>query len=158
MADLNRADQIERVRRHTGPEELDQIDEEIQKSVQFYSTQPEEVITRRIQELDEEWSIERYLDTNASTLALTGAVLGLTFSKKWLLLSATVGGFLFQHAVTGWCPPVPVFRKLGVRTRSEIDREKFALKSLRGDFHNLELPERTHDEQVPKRILETVNT
>ena len=44
-------------------------------------------------------------------------------------------GFLFQHATQGWCPPVPLFRKLGVRTRSEIDREKYALKILRGDFH-----------------------
>jgi hypothetical protein len=29
---------------------------------------------------------------------------------------------------------VPVFRRLGVRTRQEIEREKYALKALRGDF------------------------
>jgi len=45
--------------------------------------------------------------------------------------------FLFQHAVQGWCPPVPVFRRMGVRTRKEIDREKYALKALRGDFDGL---------------------
>jgi hypothetical protein len=42
--------------------------------------------------------------------------------------------FLFQHAVQGWCPPLPVLRRLGVRTRKEIDRERYALKALRGDF------------------------
>jgi len=47
---------------------------------------------------------------------------------------AIVLPFLFQHAVQGWCPPVPVFRWLGVRTRQEIDEEKYALKVLRGDF------------------------
>ena len=43
-------------------------------------------------------------------------------------------GFLLQHALQGWCPPVPVFRRLGVRTTAEIDRERYALKALRGDF------------------------
>jgi hypothetical protein len=45
--------------------------------------------------------------------------------------------FLFQHAVQGWRPPVPVFRRLGVRTREEIDRERYALKALRGDFNGV---------------------
>jgi hypothetical protein len=45
--------------------------------------------------------------------------------------------FLFQHAVQGWCPPVPLFRRLGVRTRKEIDAEKYALKAVRGDFDEL---------------------
>jgi hypothetical protein len=34
----------------------------------------------------------------------------------------------------GWCPPVPLFRPFGVRTRQEIDAERFALKPLRGDL------------------------
>jgi DNA-binding transcriptional ArsR family regulator len=42
--------------------------------------------------------------------------------------------FLFQHATQGWCPPLPLFRKRGVRTRKEIEREKYALKALRRDF------------------------
>jgi hypothetical protein len=29
---------------------------------------------------------------------------------------------------------LPVFRRLGVRTRDEIDRERYGLKALRGDF------------------------
>ncbi|HJS07611.1 MAG TPA: hypothetical protein VJ809_08115, partial [Pirellulales bacterium] len=50
------------------------------------------------------------------------------------IVPGVVLSFLFQHAVQGWCPPVPVLRRLGVRTREEIDREKYALKALRGDF------------------------
>ena len=78
--------------------------------------------------------MERWLETNASALAFTGVVLGLAVNRKWLALPLLVSGFLFQHAVHGWCPPVPVLRRLGVRTRGEIEREKFALKWLRGDF------------------------
>jgi hypothetical protein len=42
--------------------------------------------------------------------------------------------FLLQHALQGWCPPVPFFRSRGVRTAREIDQERYALKALRGDF------------------------
>jgi hypothetical protein len=32
---------------------------------------------------------------------------------------------------------LPIFRRLGFRTASEIDRERYALKALRGDFEEL---------------------
>jgi len=44
---------------------------------------------------------------------------------------------LLMHATQGWCPPVPVLRRFGVRTRHEIDAEKYALKILRGDFDGI---------------------
>ena len=50
------------------------------------------------------------------------------------LLPGVVGGFLLQHALSGWCPPVTLLRRLGFRTAGEIHREKYALKALRGDF------------------------
>ncbi len=90
----------------------------------------------RIAQLDREWDIERVLETNASVLALLGTCLGVFSNRKWLAVPLVVTGFLFQHAVQGWCPPVPLFRKLGVRTRKEIDREKTALQILRGDFRD----------------------
>jgi len=42
-----------------------------------------------------------------------------------------VAAFLLQHAVQGWCPPLPVFRRLGVRTADEINDERVALKAVR---------------------------
>ena len=125
------------VRANTKPEALRAIDTSIEEKILYYSTQPREVISRRIRELEREWDIERWIETNASSLALTGLVLGLTKSRKYLLLTGTVLSFLLMHAVQGWCPPVPLLRKMGVRTRSEIDREKFALKVLRGDFQDV---------------------
>jgi hypothetical protein len=46
--------------------------------------------------------------------------------------------FLFQHALQGWCPPVPILRRLAFRTASEIEHERYALKALRGDFSRLD--------------------
>jgi hypothetical protein len=150
--------EMDRVRRQTEPEELSRIDEQIARNVRFYATQPDSQIAARIRELDEEWSMERYLDTNAAGLAFTGTFLGLAVNKKWFGLTAVVSGFLLLHAVTGWCPPVPALRKMGVRTRSEIDREKFALKALRGDFKGVPLPDRNGNEMTSDALLKASTT
>ncbi|WP_029007154.1 DUF2892 domain-containing protein [Azospirillum halopraeferens] len=110
---------------------------EIEESLRHHAEHPEE-IERRLDELDHEWDIERMLEANAATLALTGTVLGALVDRRFLVLPAVVTGFLLQHALQGWCPPVPVFRRLGVRTTAEIDRERYALKALRGDFRRLD--------------------
>jgi hypothetical protein len=83
-----------------------------------------------MEELDKEWDIERALEVNASTLALTGLFLAVTVDRKWLMLPGVVLSFLLQHGLQGWCPPLPVLRRLGVRTRGEIDREKYELRAL----------------------------
>ena len=123
-----------RVRRATPPEANKRIDQEIRDNLKSFTGSDYEVIDERISELDKEWDIERTLQLNAASLAITGTVLGLVVDKRWLALPVIVGSFLVQHAIQGWCPPLPILRKLGFRTRSEIDKEKFALKALRGDF------------------------
>jgi hypothetical protein len=94
-------------------------------------------IDQRLRELDAEWDIERMLETMAPTFSLLGLGLGLTVHKKWLLIPAAVNAFFLQHAIQGWCPPLPILRRLGFRTMREIDSERFALKTLRGDFRNV---------------------
>ncbi len=136
--------EFDRVRAHTAPEVLEKIDHEIERSIQFYATQSKGTISARLEELENEWDIERFLEINASALALTGLTLGLAVNKKWLWLTGGVLGFLLQHAVQGWCPPIPLLRRAGVRTRGEIDIEKFALKALRGDFENIPIRTETN--------------
>jgi hypothetical protein len=97
----------------------------------------DEEIAERIAALDREWDIERYLEVLAPGLALTGVVLGILRDRKWVVLSAMVLGFLVQHAIQGWCPPLAALRSSGVRTRREIEEERYALKVLRGDFAGL---------------------
>lgn len=126
--------ETERVRRHTSPRSNERIDRITAETIQTYAAQSEGAITRRIDELDREWDIERWLETNASFFAFVGLALGTTVNRRWLALSGGVLGFLFLHGTQGWCPPLPVLRRLGMRTRAEIDRERFALKFLRGDF------------------------
>lgn len=126
--------ETERVRRHTSPEINDRIDDGIDNAVFAFEGASRTEITKRIAELDREWDVERVLEMNASALALTGVVLAATKSPRWLLLSGGVLGFLFMHSTQGWCPPLPALRRMGIRTRAEIERERYALKCLRGDF------------------------
>ncbi len=97
----------------------------------------DEAISQRLRELDEEWDVERLLQANASTLVVLGVLLGATVDRRFLALPAGVLTFLGQHALQGWCPPLPVLRRLGIRTQREIARERYALKALRGDFDDL---------------------
>ena len=106
---------------------------ELEDRLAYFADHPGE-IAARLEELDREWDIERAIEANASTLAFAGVALGATVDKRWLMLSAVVTGFLFQHSMQGWCPPVPVLRRLGFRTAHEIERERTALKAIRGDF------------------------
>jgi hypothetical protein len=122
------------VRANTKAEVQRKIDKKIREQIIHYASQPKDVISRRIFELEREWDIERVLEANASSIGLLSLVWGVTRNKKCLVLTGTVLSFLFLHSVQGWCPPVPILRRIGVRTRREIDRELFALKVLRGDF------------------------
>jgi hypothetical protein len=114
-----------------------QINDRAIESIQQYANASSERISQRIEALNREWDTERILETIASTLSLTGLILGITVSINWLWLTALVLAFLLQHALQGWCPPLPIIRRLGARTRREIDREKYALKALRGDFSQI---------------------
>src|SRR5205814_8578641 len=127
----------DRVRAHTAPRVNEGIDREAQQRVMRAAGASEAVLSRQIDELNQEWDMERWLETNASALAFTGTILGLLVNKKFFAIPCLVLPFLFQHAVQGWCPPVPILRRKGVRTRKEIDIEKYAFKALRGDFQDV---------------------
>ncbi|HNR12113.1 MAG TPA: hypothetical protein PLG17_01175 [Thermodesulfobacteriota bacterium] len=123
-----------RVSKHTAEHLNQQIRQRTRANIQCFAAGGPEAIDRRLAELDAEWDIERTLEANASTLMLIGISLGALVNKKWLFLPAVVASFLFQHALQGWCPPVPVFRRMGIRTAYEIEQERYALKAIRGDF------------------------
>jgi hypothetical protein len=116
----------------------ERIRRETDERVAHYSTLGSEAIQRRLLELDHEWDIERALEVSASTVSLLGLGLGTFVRRAWFILPAVVAAFLLQHALHGWCPPVPLLRRLGVRTSTEIEHERYALKVLRGDFKDVE--------------------
>jgi DNA-binding Lrp family transcriptional regulator len=119
---------------------------------QYMDKSPNE-LTARIKKLEKEWDIERYLGVNMSTLALSGLVAAVfSKNKNWLILPSVVLAFFLQHSVQGWCPPLPILRKLNIRTRKEIEQEKFALKILRGDFRDVAIEVPLQVEKIKQAV------
>lgn len=128
---------VERVPAHTEEAINERIRCQTEKNIEQLRNAGPRAIQQRLEELDREWDIERLLEANAATASLVGLTLGATVDRRWFVFPAIVAGFLLQHALQGWCPPLPVFRRLGIRTSYEIDYERYALKALRGDFDHL---------------------
>ena len=123
----------QRVPRKTPEEYNRKIRQDTEARIWYYAHHPEK-IDQRLDALEREWDIERALETNASSLMLATLGLGVLVNRKFMLVSGMIAGFLLQHALQGWCPPVPLFRHLGLRTQPEIESERYSLKLLRGDF------------------------
>ena len=127
----------ERVRMHTKEKINSRINNYTNENINYYKNTRNDVISSRIEELDHEWDIERVLESNAAVATLITISLGLhTKDKKWFLFSGVISAFLLQHAFLGWCPPLAIFRRMGIRTSTEINEEKLFLKYFRGDFKN----------------------
>jgi len=124
------------VRENTPPRINRKVDIEIREHLNQYYHDPSK-IDERLCELDHEWDIERMLQFNAAVFSLMGLWRGLTRHRLWFILPLAAASFLASHATEGWGPPVTLLRRLGFRTRQEIEKEKYALKTIRGDFKYL---------------------
>lgn len=126
-----------RVRENTDKAHNDQIRQRTEENIARLANASRTLLDQRLHQLDREWDIERLLEMNAALISLAGVVLGTTVHVLFLMIPGIVAAFLLIHAFQGWCPPIPVFRWMGIRTQSEIDYERYALKTIRGDFAHL---------------------
>src|SRR3954470_10402468 len=101
---------VDRVPNRTSDSVNEAIRDETERRIEQVKRSGRAAIERRLAELNAEWDIERTLEANAATVSLIGVTLGATVDRRWFALPAVVGAFLLQHAVQGWCPPLPVFR------------------------------------------------
>lgn len=125
-----------RVQDNTDPEVNQEIREQTLcklNELHGYKRTNNTVLNHCINELGKEWDTERFLEANAATIILISSILGLKKSKAFFF-TGIISFFLLQHALQGWCPPLPVIRKIGIRTAGEISNERMALKMMRGDF------------------------
>lgn len=135
--------ETDRDRRHTADWVLQCIDDETAAQLQEYADAGAQRIAGRLKELDREWDADRAIELEASAMGLAGLALGAFVRPALLALPAAVAAAVFAHALIGWYPLLPVFRRLGLRTAREIARERYALKALRGDFAEVGSPGRS---------------
>lgn len=128
---------VNRLALNTNMKSNEKILNGIYKNIVYYKTRDTNEISKRIDELQHEWDTERILEANAAAVILASLILGKFANRKWLILSCGASAFLLQHAIQGWCPPLPIIRSLGKKTPYELLAEITALKILRGDFKDL---------------------
>ena len=126
------ANLINRVKETLTQEHMQQREAEVERriaeNIDYYRLELEEAILERIDELENEWDLERTVGLNTALVSLTGTILAASVSKKWLILSAVAAGFLARFSLQGGSRPLPFFGHL--RTRDEIASEKFGLLEI----------------------------
>jgi hypothetical protein len=125
----------DRVRDHSAPVVNQRIDERTRDRIEHVVREGRDAITQRLEQLDHEWDVDRALMVNFAIVGGAAYAAGLLrytrrpswFGRRrsgWLQFFTAQLGFLLLHGTVGWCPPLPVFRRLGVRTKSEIEGER----------------------------------
>ena len=131
------------------------IDRQAERNIAAFSSIGREDIEERLEELAHEWDIERVLQIHATVISLTGCGLAAMGKRGFLAVPAAVSAFLMHHAIKGWCPPLAIFRRLGVRTKGEIDAEIYALKTLHGDFDAI--CDASDSEELTDKVIHAVS-
>ncbi len=104
------------------------------------ASQPAIGTAARLRQLDREWDQEQALQFGAAALGFIGAVLSLTVSSAFILLPALAFAMLAQYLLQGWCPPLALLARLGLRSSGEIDRERYAVAAGIGEAQEPRLP------------------
>lgn len=126
------------VRSHTPVVVNRRIDEHVESCVRHMAEQGDRTeMSRYLARLEREWDLNRALAVGASAASVLGLLLGRRDGGRWRVLSAVASVLLLQHGIFGFGPMSGLLRSMGVRTRREIDLEKFAIKALRGDFERI---------------------
>ncbi|MGE0081358.1 MAG: DUF2267 domain-containing protein [Thiohalomonadaceae bacterium] len=108
--------------------------------LECYAQADADTIEARLTQLKREWDLDHALETHAALAGLASLIVAGARGLTWSWLPVTVFVLLLQQGLQGWSPPVPLLRRLGFRSRAEIDQEILGLRLLRGDFRDVLAP------------------
>ena len=111
-------------------------------------------INARLDALDSEWTAGRLVKATLGVAIVIGFALAAFFDPLWLLLPAVAGAFLLQYVFFRRSILAELFRTIGFRGGAEIEEERRALRTLRGDFHNLPTVAQVEDNEAVSRLVD----
>ena len=109
-------------------------------------------IADRLGALEREWTAGRAVKATVGVLIVAGLVLSLSLSLIWLVLPIIGGAILLQYLFARTSLIGEMFHFLGLRSGAEIEREKMALRVLRGDFALLPTVHTIEDRDAVSRM------
>jgi len=113
-----------------------EVHRETARSIEYYSSRPIQFVSKRIEELDQETSLEAFVYRGGAALTIVGLTLLLLQRKNraaWILV-VIIAALQLQYSYQGHNRLTDILRKRGYRSRKEIEGEKYSLEALRGDF------------------------
>lgn len=114
----------DRVRARTPGYVNAKIDRATEAALQSVIAAGRDAMIARLKDLDREWDVDRALMANFAVIGGAAFELGKRVHPGFHWFLRVQLGFMLHHAIAGWCPPLPVFRRLGFRTAKEIAAER----------------------------------
>lgn len=119
----------DRIRHHSSQATNERIDQQTASNILAYSKFNKKEILARIEKLNNEWDIDRAIMANFSIVGALALLRSIKHKRVLGLLGLQLS-FLLYYATRGWCPPMSILRRLGFRTKAEIEVEKAALLKM----------------------------
>jgi hypothetical protein len=109
----------------------------VKDSVRFYGSLGPQAVADRLKALEDEPDLETVATLGLAGTGVLALIFGIMGSRLWRLLAWAALPLIFAHARGRLAAPGEFLKTLGLRSRREIEEEKYALKALRGDFRDI---------------------
>jgi len=126
-------DRADKIRARSPCRLNEQIDHCIATRIEDLATRSDADRQAHLDRLDRAWSVDQAALVGLALVSMA-STLAAWVRPRWLGLAAISTASLLQAATGGGGAVIAVLRRAGLRTRSEIECERYALKALRGDF------------------------
>ena len=113
------------------------IDRETLATLERFKGAAPEEIEKQIDELAWEYDVSCAASLSLSAIGVAGAAIAIKY-PRFVFVPLAASGLLLLQSLPFPEPVTTLFRTLGFRSRTEIERERHALKMLRGDYERAE--------------------
>lgn len=129
----------------------------VKDSVRFYGSLGGQALDDRLKALEGEPELETVAILGLAGAGILAFAFGILGSRLWRIAAWLALPLIFAQALGRFRSARELLGGLGMRSRREIEEEKYALKALRGDFRDFGAGI-TEAQGDPARALEAVRS
>lgn len=124
----------------------------LQDSLAHCAEKGVDAINERLDALDSEWTAGRLMKATMGIAIVVGFALAAWLDPLWLILPAVAGALLLQYLFFRRSIVAELYHSMGFRGGAEIEDERLALRTLRGDFRDLPTVAHVEDIEAISRL------
>ncbi|HEY1954615.1 MAG TPA: hypothetical protein VGH28_03370 [Polyangiaceae bacterium] len=116
----------DRVRKRGSKKIAARLDAELERRLERAADDPLWA-RKRLHHLDREWDIDRAILVPFAFMGAAALILARRGKRLYRVPLGAQIGAMVAYATIGWCPPAAILRRLGFRTRQEIEAERLGM-------------------------------